>query len=229
MKDNQLSLRQKLDALAAEGKEIKITWEGGSDSGGYSLFVDGQQGGYGDDIDIMSDDVIDIISDSIGYGSWDGDFSADGEVIYNADEGAFIGEGKDTESEYGSLVDIAIEIKIPRVLNFDTFEINTEGTFCWDEFVATCTFSINNGPVFPEHTMVEDNMETYLRELITHILETDESCKDEEIGWVGNEYSIPREFFTEDGDDLVYVIDSLDFSYNNTKHQSYHITINEEQ
>jgi hypothetical protein len=40
MENKELTLRQRLDALAAEGKEIKITWEGGNDSGGYNLFVD---------------------------------------------------------------------------------------------------------------------------------------------------------------------------------------------
>jgi hypothetical protein len=225
MKDKQLSLRQRLDAIAAEGKEIKVTWEGGNDSGGYNLFIDGVEVYYGD---AVYDEIVeDIISDAIDYGSWAGDYSADGSVHYDADQGAFIGEGKETESESATLEDISIEIRIPKALNFDAFEIVTQGTFCWEELSIDCKFIISNGPVFPEHGEVEDTMNTYVRESVTHILETDEASKDEEIGWVGNDWYILRGEFKEDGDELVHIIDSIFYNYNNTKYQSYHIPINE--
>ena len=226
MKDKQLSLRQRLDAMAAEGKEIKVTWEGGNDSGGYNLFVDGQEVNYGD---AFFDEVIDFVIDAVDYGSWAGDYFADGSVYYNKDEGAFIGEGKETTSDGGSLEDICIEIIIPKYLNFDRIEILTDGTFCWEELNTTFKFVIVNGPVFQEHLEIEKSMESYLTESITHILHTDEACKDEEVGWVYNDWSIPREQFTEEGDSLVFIIDSLDYTYNNTIHQPYHISINEEQ
>ena len=226
MKDNQLSLRQKLDALAAEGKEIKVTWEGGNDSGGYNLFVDEVEVNYGD---AFFDEVVDFISDTIDYGSWAGDYSADGAVYYNKDEGSFIGEGKDTTSDGGCLEGISIEIRVPKYLNFDSIDMETEGTFCFDELVCSFRFGINNGPVFEEHSDIEKSMESYLLESVTHILQTDEACKDEEIGWVSNTWSIPREEFKEEEDSLVFIIDSIDYNFNNTIFQSYHITINEEQ
>jgi hypothetical protein len=212
--------------MAAEGKEIKVTWEGGNDSGGYSLFVDGADD-YGDDLDYY--EIIEIISDEIDYGGWSGAFSADGSVVYDSDEGAFIGEGKETESHSGCLEGVSIEIRLPKALNFDSFEIITEGTHCWEDLSTDCRFIISNGPVFPKHVQIENDMNNYVMESITHILETDEACKDEEIGWVSNDWFISREEFEEDGDELVYVIDNIDFNYNNTKYQSHHITINEEQ
>jgi hypothetical protein len=212
--------------MAAEGKKIKVTWEGGNDSGGYSLFVDEVEVNYGD---AFFDEVVDFISDTIDYGSWAGDYSADGVVYYKADEGAFIGEGKETESDSGCLEDISIEIRLPKALNFDSFEIITQGTHCWEELSTDCKFIISNGPVFPEHVQIENDMNNYVMESITHILETDEACKDEEIGWVSNDWFISREEFEEDGDELVYVIDNIYFNYNNTKYQSHHITINEEE
>jgi hypothetical protein len=212
--------------MAAEGKEIKVTWEGGNDSGGYSMYIDGEQVNYGD---VFYDEVVDFVSDTVDYGSWAGDYFADGSVYYNKDGGAFIGEGKETESDSATLEGISIEIRIPKALNFDAFEIITEGTHCWEELSIDCKFVISNGPVFPEHGEVEDNMNYYVMESVTHILETDEACKDEEIGWVGNDWFISREEFKEDGDELVHVIDNIDYSYNNTRYQSYHISINEEQ
>ena len=226
MENKNLTLRQKLDALAAEGKEIKVTWEGGNDSGGYSLFIGGNEVNYGD---VAYDEIVDPISDTIDYGSWSGDYFADGSVVYDSDEGAFIGEGKDTESEGDCLSGISIEIRVPKALNFDSVEITTEGTYCWGELTATCRFAISNGPVFSEHTVVEDAMETHVRESVEHILATDEACKDEEVGWVYNEWSITRELFKEDGEDLVSTIEDIDFTFNITKHQSYHIEIKEEQ
>jgi hypothetical protein len=225
MKDKQLSLRQKLDALAAQGKEIKVTWEGGNDSGGYNLFIDNVE--VNDNV--LFDEIVDPISNTIDYGTWAGDYFADGSVVYNSDEGSFMGEGKDTESEGGTLDGITIEIRVPKSLNFDSVEINTEGTYCLGELNTTCRFGIANGPVFPEHTEVEDALRDHVRDTISTIIDTDLACKDEEVGWVYNDWSIKRESFKEDGDDLVAIIDEMDFTYNNTRYQSHHISINEEQ
>ena len=226
MKDKQLSLRQKLDDLASQGKEIKVTWEGGNDSGGYNLFIDGDEVNYGDEVFY---EIVDVISDTIDYGSWSGDYFADGSVVYNSDEGAFIGEGKDTESEGGMIGEIAIEVRVPKILNFDSVEILTEGTLCWDELNSTCRLAVSNGPVFQEHAEAQEDLRDRIIESVIHILETHPECKDEEIGYVYNEWSIRRDLFKEDGDDLVYIIDEIQFSYNNTKYQSYHISINDEQ
>lgn len=225
MENKNLTLRQKLDALAAEGKEIKVTWEGGNDSGGYSLFIDGNEVNYGD---VAYDVIVDFISDEIDYGSWAGDYSADGSVIYNSDEGAFIGEGKEIESEGGNIEDISIEIRIPKYINFDSFDIKTEGTHCWDELDADCRFVIANGPVFQEHAKLEYDLGVHVRESVIHILDTDAKCNSEEVGWVHNEWTIRRESFKEDGDDLVYIIDEMDFTYNNTAYKSHYIKINED-
>ena len=226
MENKELSLRQQLDALAAQGKEIKVTWEGGNDSGGYSLFLDGDDVNYGD---VAYDEIVDFISDTIDYGSWAGDYSADGSVIYDSDEGAFVGEGREVESDSCCLDDISIEIRVPKILNFDSIQISTEGTFCWGELDATFRFVINNGPVFEEHSDIENSMRDYIRESITDILETQKDIKNEDIAWVSNEWSMNRESFKEEGDDLVSIIDSIDFSYNFEKCQSYHIPINDEQ
>ena len=226
MENKELTLRQRLDDLAAEGKEIKVTWEGGNDSGGYNLFIDGEEVNYGD---TLYDELVEeIISEEIDYGSWAGDYSADGSVYYNAHKGAFIGEGREVESDGAYLEDISIEIRVPKILNFDSIQINTEGTFCWGELDVTFRFIINNGPVFEEHSKIENSMMYYVRESITHILETHNDSKDEEIGWVSNNWSIRTESFKEDGDDLVSIISDLSFSYNIETCKSYHITINEE-
>jgi hypothetical protein len=227
MENKELTLRQRLDAIAAEGKEIKVTWEGGNDSGGYNLFIDGVEVYYGD---AVYDEIVeDIISDAIDYGSWAGDYSADGSVYYNADQGAFIGEGKDTTSECACLDGISIEIRVPKYLNFDSVDMETEGTFCWGELNCTFRFGINNGPVFEEHSGIEKSMESYVLESINHILQTDEACKGQEIGWVSNTWSIPREEFEEEEDSLVFIIDSIDYNFYNTIFQSYRIPINEEK
>lgn len=226
MENKELSLRQQLDALAEEGKEIRVTWEGGNDSGGYNLFIDGVEVNYGD---VAYDEIVDVIADTIDYGSWSGDYFADGEVYYEVDKGAFIGSGKETETETIS-VDASIEIKIPKALNFDTVQISTEGSYCLGEDISSWfRFVINNGPVFPEHLETEKKMEEFLVTKITHILETDESCKNEEISWVGNDWTIRRESFEEDGDDLLYTIDEIYLSVNVTNTKDFIIEIKEEQ
>lgn len=225
MANKELSLRQQLDALAAQGKEIKVTWEGGNDSGGYSLFIDGVEVNYGDE---AYDEIVDPISDNVDYGSWAGDFSADGSVVYDSEQGGFVGEGRDTESQTCELDDIDIEIRVPKALNFDSIEIATEGTYFLEELNVRCGFVMANGPVFPEHLETQNVMETYVRDSIDDILTTHKECKDEEIGWVYNEWTLRRESLGEDGDYLVGNINSIDFSLNNTIHKSYYIPINED-
>ena len=225
MANKELSLRQQLDALAAQGKEIKVTWEGGNDSGGYSLFIDGVEVNYGDE---AYDEIVDPISDNVDYGSWAGDFSADGSVVYDSEQGGFIGEGRDTESQTCELDDIDIEIRVPKALNFDSIEIVSEGTYFLEELSVRCGFVMANGPVFPEHLETQYVMETYVRDSIDDILTTHKECKDEEIGWVYNEWTLRRESLGEDGDYLVGNINSIDFSLNNTINKSYYIPINED-
>lgn len=226
MENKEFTLRQKLDALAAEGKEIKITWEGGNDSGSYDLFIDDVRLDY---YDAEYDDIVSHVSDVIDYGSWSGDFSADGSVVYNSDEGAFVGEGREVESESLELDDINIEIRVPKALNFDSIEIISEGTYCFGELEVKCRFAITNGPVFSEHTEIEDAMKDNVEDLLGTILSTHKDTKNEEIGWVSNDWSLSREMLLEDGDDLVGEIINMDLSINNIKYQSYHIPINNEQ
>ena len=225
MKKNQLSLRQRLDAIADEGKEIKVTWEGGNDSGSFTVYIDGKQCEYGD---VDHEEIIDKLDESLDFGSWSGDFFADGSVVYDSKEGAFIGEGRDVTSEGGTLSDISIELRVPKYLNFDRIGIHTEGSYCWDELHVRCNFIINNGPVFEEHSLTQEALNDYLIERICHILDTNEGSKDEEIGYVYNEWSITRESFDEDGEDLVYIIDELDFEFNDSNEHSYKIKIEEE-
>jgi len=225
MKKNQLSLRQRLDAIADEGKEIKVTWEGGNDSGSFTVYIEGKECEYGD---VDHDEIIDKLDEDLDFGSWSGDFFADGSVVYDSKEGAFIGEGRDVTSEVASLSDISIELRVPKYLNFDIIRIYTEGSYCWHELRVRCNFIINNGPVFEEHSFTEEAMNDYLMERICHILDTNEDSKHEEIGYVGNEWSITRESFDEDGEDLVYIIDELDFEFNDSNERSYKIKIEEE-
>lgn len=226
MENKELTLRQKLDALVAEGKEIKITWEGGNDSGSYTLYIDGVTIDY---YDAECDDIVSHVSDVIDYGSWSGDFYADGYVVYSSDEGAFVGEGRDTESDSSELDDINIEIRVPKALNFDSIEIISEGTYCFGELEVKCRFAITNGPVFSEHIEIQDAMRNHVEDLLDTILRTHKDTKNEEIGWVYNEWSFRRETLLENGDDLVGRIINMDLTINNTKHKSYHIPINNEQ
>jgi hypothetical protein len=227
-KQEQLEIINYLDTLVSEGNKISIGWTGGGDSGWCWFAINDTQVSESSENNYIKT-LLDYMYSELDYGSWAGDYSADGAVYYNKDEGSFIGEGKDTTSDGGCLEGISIEIRVPKYLNFDSIDMETEGTFCFDELVCSFRFGINNGPVFEEHSDIEKSMESYLLESVTHILQTDEACKDEEIGWVSNTWSIPREEFKEEEDSLVFIIDSIDYNFNNTIFQSYHITINEEQ
>lgn len=220
----KVTLRQKLDALAAEGKEIKVTWDGGNDSGSYTAYVGGKELGYGDS---LGDAIVDLVGDEIDYGSWAGDYYADGEVCYDADEGAFIGEGKEVTTEYDTS-DVSIELRIPKALNFESITIDTEGGSQHDEVRCSFRFSISNGPVFEEHVNLQTEWEEKIQTLLTDFAYTVELGEDSEVEGMYNDWIIGRDHMTEDGDDLVFTIEDVGFSYSCPRYQHRVVTVLED-
>lgn len=221
-----VNLKQKLDELYKEGKEIKVKWEGGNDSGGYTVYLDGEELAWGDP---FGEAVSDAVSDTMDYGSWAGDWWADGEACYSPEEEAFVGSGKEVTNDT-EVLDDSITIRVPKILNFESINIDTTGDFIGSDggVSASVRFVINNGPVFEEHTKLETQLSDYISEQILDLTDAMSLGEDKEIQSCYNDWVINREDMREEEDHLVFEINDISVGYGDVKWSDHYITISED-
>lgn len=132
------------DRMDAEGYELKMTWDGGGDSGWVDFECDKPE--LTDEDSAMIEILRDLCYEELDYGSWAGEFSASGEAIYNAYTKCF--EGMDYYSEDDSISqDCDIKVTVPEDLWFNRLDIMIED----EEANVTVDFVVNNGFYLPEH------------------------------------------------------------------------------
>ena len=210
-------LKERLDELVKEGNEIRVTWDGGNDSGTIHVYVGDRELDYGESLE---SEISGVIDNALDYGSWAGDFSAHGEVVYDSEQGAFFGDGYETVSDYTS-AGCEIEVKVPKALNFDSITIESTGDWEYDPIHITCRFNISNGPVFEEHIDIQREIE----ESIEHAVTSEIGNLNCTVGSVYNDWVINRDEMKEVGDDLVYVIDSLGYEDKVTNDKFHEISV----
>lgn len=221
------SLKKTLDKLSKEGREVKVSWEGGNDSGGYTVYLDEVELNWQDE---FSDEVIRCIERRIDYGSWAGDFYADGYVLYKHEEEAFVGEGKDVTTDYITTVlkENPIEVRVPKMLNFDSITIDIEGNASDDDVRSQVSFRIQNGPVFEEHLSYEKKIEKIMIKSIEDIIKSIDTSDGGEVNSVYNDWIIRRDEMEEDGDDLCFYIREISYGFDYPNYQSYSIPVSED-
>lgn len=224
MKKELVRLKHKLDELHDQGKEIKVTWEGGNDSGGFSVFIGGEELPYGD---VLSECIIAEVESRIDYGSWAGDFYADGQLIYDRTDGGFTGEGKETNTEQNT-IGCKIKLTLPKALNFDRVDIDLWGDIEYEPLECKFRFQISNGPVFEEHSEIEKEMSEKIVNEIDKVSMTIQLDEDSDLRGMYNDWVIQRSEMEEEGDDLVFYIEQVDYSYGSHKYQNHFIYVSED-
>jgi len=210
-----------LDQLVLEGKEVKLGWEGGGDSGWCWFEVDGEKiGGYGGE-DKKIDALVDYMNDYLDYGSWAGEFSANGEAVYDIKSKSFTGTGhygEDNTVEY----DCDIQIHIPKSLWFDQFEIAIEAEEC----NVNSTFHMINGFTTPEHTKFtlefDDLFQNQLDKVTTNF--HNDPTQNEFVD-IWHNYDLMRSDFENDGDDLIYQINSIPIGTRNNEEKEIYLEL----
>lgn len=206
--EKQISIKDVIawcDKLTEEGKEIVLKWDGGGDSGWVYLEVDGEQSS-----DMEAEWLIDQMYAQLDYGSWAGEFSASGDAAYNAESKSFEGIDYYTETD-SAAVAAEIEIRIPKRIYFDTLEIQTEDQNC----ETSVEFSIRNGFDHPEAESFGKELAEKLSQQIYDAVFKNYSEDDIDSFWAN--YRMERNEFTEDGQDLVYMLTSAEFSLRTTE------------
>lgn len=198
----QLTLVEWCDEMHAKGHELALNWDGGGDSGWVFFTIDGEQTS-----NPYADKLLDHMYDTLDYGSWAGEFSAQGQALYNPETKAFA--GVDHYSESNSLVwECKIEVKIPKELWFDRVQITIE-----DEGSATVDMIVLNGFKLPNHNQAEQDLQNELQDLIDEEMtaygETDGA---EEVEGVYDEITLTRDDMKLNGDYYVGTIKALTFT-----------------
>jgi hypothetical protein len=210
--------------LHAQGKELKMTWDGGNDSGWVDFLIDDATPEEGIDAD-NAEILRDMCDSELDYGSWAGDFSANGEAIFNPEEKSFIGADYYSEDDTISQ-NCELRIEIPGNVWFDSVEIMIKE----QEIEVEVDLIVRNGFKTELHTITEK----ILTESITSQIDT---IVDDFMKHSGNEYrsmweeiNLSRADFTQEteGGKFVKVIEEIGIGIYNTEEKDICITIDPE-
>lgn len=202
----QLSLIEWCDQQVKEGKELKIKWEGGGDSGWTYFQIDGEEV-----TNEYTEALVNLMYNQLDYGSWAGEFSANGEAVYNPENKCF--EGDDHYSEDTSIAwELGAIIRIPKSIWFDTVVIEVDG---YDNASSHIDITVRNGFVTEEHTNLQKQLEEYLDSMLEQATENFSKSHDLRSVWMS--MAINGSDFKKDGEDLIFQIENVDLgSYEST-------------
>jgi hypothetical protein len=192
------------DEQVAQGKELGMSWEGGGDSGWVYFTIDGDQVSDSAENDQIRQ-LVDRMYDELDYGSWAGEFSAQGEAIYSPEQKAFVGTdyyGEDSTVHQ----ECSINIVVPKSLWFDAVEYNMENEDPNIDFA----FIVRNGFLTEAHEKVRQQIIEDLDDAVEQEIKkytSQEYHEDYRSIWQSDR--IQRSDFREVGDNLVYTIEEI--------------------
>lgn len=197
------SILKWLNELTNDGKELSISWEGGNDSGWAYFEIDGQQVN-----NEYTESLVEYMYDTLDYGSWAGEFNANGTALYDAKARAFIGTDYYSYDESGS-ISTNIEIRIPKKLWFETLYIECESNY--DETPnMSVRFLIKNGFLTQEHSDFCSNLEESFTEKFEDLFNNYESTEDHEFRSCNDTWTLERKDAIEEDDMLVFKITNIE-------------------
>lgn len=165
------------DRMTSNGETLSITWEGGEDSGGYTLLLNGEdispQWGSTEPNDVEKDRLINYIADHMDYGSFAGSFYTSGELFYNREDKSFSGDDHYSETE-GGHIPFNYSTVIPSSIWFDNIRIEMSGGSEGQIDTVNFEFFVTNGFKTTEHDAVAEKI---IKELEAHLNKVYSECK----------------------------------------------------
>lgn len=210
------------DKMTEEGKRPILKWEGGNDSGWcYMEDEDGERLSNPE-----AEQIIEHLYDTLDYGSWAGEFNANGEAPYNEETKCFEGTDYYSESQNASFK-TEIEISIPIHIKFDSFEIETSEGGHDDPLSLNCDISLQNGFVHPDKDAVMENIRTYLRDVIEKQIDDYIDRTDLNLESCYSHYRFVKGDFKIEGEYQKAILKEIDFSVQETDEKMICLDLNE--
>ena len=215
------SILKWIEDLDKEGKELSIGWEGGGDSGWAYFQVDG------DNVDNeYTEAILDYMYNQLNYGSWAGEFNANGTAIYDVPTRKF--EGTDYYGEDGNdTLDTTIIIQVPKKLWFDTLHVEVECNYDETPNISV-RFLIKNGFLTQEHLDICSNLEEVLKDDFDALFSTYESTDNCEFKGSNDSFILERKDAIEEDDMLVFKIDKVEVNTIDTSERTVVLTLTDD-
>ena len=157
--EKKLSVAEWCDQQVKDGKELMLKWEGGGDSGWVYFEIDGEQ--------VENEYTESLIShcyDTLDYGSWAGEFDANGEAVYDPDEKAFVGTDYYSETDVEER-DPGIVLSVPKDLWFDGLSVEVEEVeYEVSDHNVDVKLLVQNGIVIDKHDEVAEQLKKQIVE-----------------------------------------------------------------
>lgn len=189
--------------LTRNGEKLTFTWDGGNDEGYIRLFVNDQPLDESDDATYR---LLIYLEQSLGYGSFAGNFHTEGKCEFDREDGWFTGTG--TYSEDKEELDLCdFKLQVPSDFWFDELNISIRGEYDCSPTVAL-EFEILNGPIHNRCDQLEKDLQAQLeKDLDKFVSEFDEYVS----LWHDMQISI-NEFIEKEGL-LTYTITEMPYNY----------------
>lgn len=182
--------------------ELKLVWEGGNDSGWAHFEIDDRE------VDNeYTRALVDRIDDVLDYGSWAGEFSANGEAIYDPTTRTFNGIDFYSEDDIEA-IDSDITIKIPKALWFNSLIVECEANYD-DRCTVNVRFIVKNGFLTDTHSVFCTALQETLESEFDHLFDTHGEVRNCNDVW-----TLDRDNATDDGENLVFTIKQVQITVN---------------
>jgi hypothetical protein len=202
--------------LEAEGIELKMTWDGGGDSGWVDFEIDKDE--TTDEDNLFIEYLRSKCYDELDYGSWAGEFTANGEAVFDPKENAFIGTDYYAEDSNTTL-DCNIRIAVSKDVWFDRLELSIQN----HDITVDSDLVVINGFKSTGHAEAMSHLNQSISDQIYDLISNLDNYR---TMWT--ELSIPYSEFTAEKDEMVHYLTSLVVGTEDEEEKGIYIDLNTE-
>ena len=204
------------DKQVEDGKLLELCWDGGGDSGWVFFEIDGESAETEE-----TEALVDMMYNELDYGSWAGEFSANGRAEYNKETKSFDGIDYYSEDAWETkTLDNPFSYPISNKLGFDSIEYNIEGDASEDMRVEI-TFNIVNGFITPELRELEEELSTEIAVTIN------EQVKHIDISYFNTHALVERHEMKVESNNILFEIDIVEYSVSETTENTIYLDLQE--
>lgn len=207
--------------LHAEGKELKLVWEGGNDSGWAHFQIDEEEADTPE-----TDFLVDMCYDELDYGSWAGDYNASGEAVYDPEKEAFVGIDTCSTDDYQVFNEPPIIFRIPASVKFDRVEVELQ-TQDEQTVAVNVGFVMHHGFISPEMAEIEQDIAEAIEKQYEEIL----AAQDDSYRTANDADVFARQdmVLSEDGQFYEAVWTNYTFTIEQEEHKDIVLSLKEEE